>query len=246
MSKLKTIIRYECVTSFKYIWIFYGIQYAIVLLLTLIIGFAIGADPGGIRMSSLEMNTLIYVGILGLLGFHEDFKMLIQNGFTRRYIFIATITMFCFISGIMAFVDTLVGNILAGRVLSRFNNGYSSLYGSIYGNDNIFMNWLWLFLLYVAVCCLLYLAVLVINQAGKVGSICIGAALCGVVILILALFSYVFTQETEERILEFLMKAMGFMPDGTVNYLCPVLTLLILIAGFGLGAYAVVRRIQLK
>lgn len=28
MNKLKSIIQYECMTSFKYIWIFYAIQYA--------------------------------------------------------------------------------------------------------------------------------------------------------------------------------------------------------------------------
>ena len=38
MNKLKSIIQYECMTSFKYIWIFYAIQYAIVGLITLIIG----------------------------------------------------------------------------------------------------------------------------------------------------------------------------------------------------------------
>ena len=30
MKKLGTVIRYECVTSFKYIWIFYAIEYAVV------------------------------------------------------------------------------------------------------------------------------------------------------------------------------------------------------------------------
>ena len=37
MNKLKAVIQFECMTSFKYIWIFYGIQYAVVLLATLIV-----------------------------------------------------------------------------------------------------------------------------------------------------------------------------------------------------------------
>ena len=38
----------------------------------------------------LEINTLFFVSILGALGFKEDFKTLIQNGFTRKYIFKAS------------------------------------------------------------------------------------------------------------------------------------------------------------
>ena len=87
MNKLKAVIQFECMTSFKYIWIFYGIQYAVVLLATLIVRVSVD-NAEYIGVSGLETNTFIYVGILGMLGYSEDFKMLIQNGFTRRYIFI--------------------------------------------------------------------------------------------------------------------------------------------------------------
>ena len=158
MKNLKSIIQYECMTSFKYIWIFYAIQYAIVGLITITIGLIMGTFKD-VGTNCLELNTLVYISILGVLGFKEDFKMLIQNGFTRKYIYIATIAMFCFISGTMAFVDTVVGN-----MMRLINSNYSSLYGGLYGYDNLFMNWLWLFLLYVVLCSLLYLIILVINR----------------------------------------------------------------------------------
>lgn len=101
MNKLKTIIQYECATSFKYIWLFYAIQYTIVTLISIIIGISVGTFEN-VGTNCLEINSLIYVGILGVLGFKEDFRMLLQNGFTRKYIFIATFSLFCFISGIMA------------------------------------------------------------------------------------------------------------------------------------------------
>lgn len=111
MNKLKSIIQYECMTSFKYIWIFYAIQYAIVGLITLIIGIVSGSFEN-VGTNCLEINTLFFVSILGALGFKEDFKTLIQNGFTRKYIFIAALSLFSFMSGIMAFIDTVVGNFL--------------------------------------------------------------------------------------------------------------------------------------
>lgn len=165
MKKLKSIILYECMTSFKYIWIFYTLQYALLVLITLLIATILG-NFDNIGTNGLEMNTMIYVGILGLLGFKEDFKMLIQNGFNRKYIFIATFSMFCFISGTMALVDTLIGN-----MLHHLNNNYSSVFGGLYGYENILMNWLWLFLVYVSVCCLLYVFILGLNKAGKIKSL---------------------------------------------------------------------------
>lgn len=86
MKTLKSIIQYECMTSFKYIWIFYAIQYAIVGLITITIGLVMGTFED-VGTNCLELNTLVYISILGVLGFKEDFKMLIQNGFTRKYIY---------------------------------------------------------------------------------------------------------------------------------------------------------------
>ena len=54
-------------TSFKYIWMFYAIEYAIVLLIYIMVA-AITGDPENAGTNCLEMNTFIYVGILGALG----------------------------------------------------------------------------------------------------------------------------------------------------------------------------------
>ncbi len=240
MKNLKSIIRYECVTSLKYLLIFYPIQYGVIAFILLIIGISTG-NFEDIGTNCLEMNSIIYVGILGALGLRQDFKMLIQNGFTRKYIFIATFSMFCFISGFMAVIDTTVGNIL-----NHVYHDYSSVYGSLYGYDNILMNLVWLFLVYVWVCSLLYLVTLIVNKVGKNASIYLGCCLGGIVLLIIALFRYVFSIEVVSNILDFLTKAMGFMTDGTINYLFPVLTLLLLIVILESGSYAVIRRTELR
>ena len=240
MKKLKAVIQYECMTSFKYIWLFYAIQYAIVTLIMLIIGISTGTFED-IGTNVLEINSLMYVGLLGALGFSQDFKMLLQNGFTRKIIFIGTLSMFFFVCGTMAFIDTIVGNLI-----HYFNHDYSSLYSSIYGYDNIFMNWLWLFLAYVFICCLLYLAVLALNKAGKMVFIASGVILGGGVLVVIALFRYVFSAELVSKIADFFTRAMGFMGDGTVNYFFPAVTLILIISALSFGAYAVIRSTELR
>lgn len=64
-------------TSFKYIWIFYAIEYAVVAAV-FVLSYITNGSSGKIGTNGLEFNSFIYVGILGILGFKEDFKMLIQ------------------------------------------------------------------------------------------------------------------------------------------------------------------------
>ena len=66
-------------------------------------------------------------------------------------------------------------------------------------------------------CSLFYLAVLVINRVGKTVSLLIGVGVCSIILLVIALFQFVFSDELVRNIGEFMMKAMGFMSDGTTN-----------------------------
>lgn len=240
MKDLKSIIQYECVTSFKYIWFFYAIQFAMIGFICLLLGLIMG-NFENVAVNGLEFDSLVYVCILGVLGYNEDFKMLIQNGFTRKYIFIATLSMFCFISGTMAIVDTA-----AGQFLHHFYSNYSSLYGALYGYGNPFMNWLWLFLLYIVISCLMYFISLSMNKLGKNLSIYLIVILGGILLLVFALFRFVLTGEMIQKILMFLIGAMGFMADGTINLINPAFTLLILSSFFAIASYAVIRHTEVK
>lgn len=240
MNKLKSAILYECATKVKAMCLFYVIQYVIVALIFAIIAICVG-DTENIGTNVLEASTIAFVSIVGVLGYKEDFKALIQNGFTRKYIFLSTIGMFIFMAGTMALVDTIIGN-----VLHYFMNNYFTLFGSLYGYGNIFANWLWLTVLYLTFCSSFYLAVLIINKVGKVMSLYLGVALGGIVLLVIALFRYVLSSEIVSNVTEFLMKTMGFMSDGTVNYIFPIITLLIIGIVLGVSSYAVIRRTELK
>ena len=91
MKKMRILIRYECELSWKYIWIFY---LAIAIVFPTVYGllYLLTHETG--RINCLEMNTMIFVGIVGMMQINEDFRMLMQNGFTRAYIFSATAAQF--------------------------------------------------------------------------------------------------------------------------------------------------------
>lgn len=239
MNKLKSAVMYECSTKIKAIGLFYLIEYLIVALIFAIVAICTnGKDTGS---NILEISTVIFVSVIGVLGYKEDFKALIQNGYTRKYIFTATVCMFIFMCASMALIDTVIGN-----TIHYFNNNYFTLYGILYGYDNPFLNWLWLTVFYLSFCSLFYLAVLIINKVGKRVSLFISIVLGGVIVIIIALFRFVFSSETVHNIAEFSMKAMGFMTDGTKNVLFPVISFLIAGVALEIASYTIIRRTELK
>ena len=239
MSKLKSAILYEYSTKIKAMVLFYLIQYLIVALIFSIVAISVGGEEIG--SNALEFSSVIFISVIGVLGYKEDFKALIQNGYTRKYIFGATICMFTLLAGTMALIDTIIGN-----SIHYFNDNYFTLFGSLYGYGNVFLNWLWLTVLYLMFCSLFYLAVLVINRVGKMVSLFIGVGLSCVILLVTSLFRFVFSQEFVSAAAESVMKAMGFMSNGTTNLFFPILSFLVIGAVFGIGSYAVIRRTELK
>ena len=140
MKKLLTVIRYECETSFKYIWVFYLALAWIIPAVSGII-FLLASEVGNVNC--LELNSIIFVSIVGILQMKEDFRMLMQNGFTRTYIFLGTMAQFVFISVLMSLVDTLLGTAL--RVLLSGYCNYQTIFGSLYGYGHpAVLGWLWL------------------------------------------------------------------------------------------------------
>ncbi len=233
MNKLASIIKYECITSSKYIGIFYAIQYAVILLIGIVLTSS--------NVGALEVNTLVYVGILGVLGFKEDFKMLMQHGFTRKYIYIGALSLFAYVSAILAFIDTVAGNILHLTI-----DRYNSLYGSIYGYDNVIFNFLWLFMLYMLVCSIAYLVVLAINNLGKTKSLYLGVVIVFAIIFIVTLFKSTLLSEFALNLSVFFTRAFGFMANGSINYLLPIITLFISTVIFSIGSYLIIKKTELK
>lgn len=73
-----------------------------------------------------------------------------------------------------------------------------------------------------------------------------GVILGGGVLVVIALFRYVFSAELVSKIADFFTRAMGFMGDGTVNYFFPAVTLILIISALSCGAYAVIRSTELR
>ncbi len=245
MKKMRILIRYECELSWKYIWIFY---LAIAIVFPTVYGllYLLTHETG--RINCLEMNTMIFVGIVGMMQINEDFRMLMQNGFTRAYIFSATAAQFAFISGLMSLIDTAAGMVLRGLLsgLLDYETIFESLYG--YGHPAV-LRWLWLFLVYLLISSLGFFFALVINRVPKKLSVFAVTILAALFLLgIPFLFAAVSApwKAVGHSILSFAVRCFGFMDDGTVRLTNPIFLLLLCIGILSAGSYLIIRRTELS
>lgn len=241
MKKLKTVISYECMTSMKYAFFFYPILY-IVIAASYGIHYILTGTLGG-SMNCLELNTMIFIGILGILQLTEDFKMLMQNGFTRTYFFLGTLSMFTFISVLMSLIDTITANIL-----HRLTGTYNTFFGSLYGDGQpALLSWLWLFLVYMAVLSLTFFFALAIKNLSKKAAV-IAGVIFGTILLaaLSSLFGPASQDDLRNQILEFAVKSFGFMEDGSIRLRYPLALLGLSAGALSVCSYFIMRKTELK
>lgn len=242
MKKLKTVIQYECITSLKYICIYY-LAISAVIAGYFVISHLLKVEFWNMH---LEINTMILVGITGILQMQEDFRMLLQNGFTRTCIFLAAIAQFAFIAGMLSLVDTTAG--IALRWL--LSGSYDTIFGSLYGYHHpIVYGWLWLFLVYLLVSSLGFFFTLAFRLMTKTLSVFAGTIFVSLLVLgVPSLFIAVSApwETIGHHILSFAARRFGFMADGTVQLANPLFLLLLCIGILSAGSYLIIRRTELS
>ncbi len=238
MARLKSAVLYNLSTKLKAVGIFYIIQYSVFSLICVII--ALCTEVSSIRSNTPEVSTAVFISIMSVLSFKADFKALLQNGYTRRYIFLSTELMFAALALLMAVIDTAIG-----LVLRLIFPGYFTFFSFLYGGGAV-QSILWHAVVYLMFCNIFYLAVLIQNKVGKMTSLLIGVGLVGGLLVIAALFRYVLPAQFVGGAVRFALRAMGFMGDGTKVLLFPILTFLGAGAVLGSLSFAMIRRAELR
>lgn len=239
---MKALIKYQCWTTIKPLLAFYAILYGIVILGYILAFFMTGGllkSP----FSGIEFSCFIYLGITGALGFNEDFKMAIQNGFTRKQIIIATLCMFLFVTCIMSFVDTF-----GALCIQEFSPLYRSLFQQVYYVEHsIFTQWLGLFLVYFTIIICSYLLNLICNKLGKKVFyfllISVGLFVCALLPMIITLC---LPQNTINEIAETLGILLGYQQNGTIELLNPLLLISSIITIITGLSYLTIKKTELN
>ena len=117
---IKVAIKYQINEYIKSIKIFYLVVVLVIALFGVLIKFSSSSNFAGI--GGIEGSATIFLFILGLNSFKETFLLMLQNGTTRKSMFIGRLITILATSTFMAIVDRFIVNIggLLNNVSERF------------------------------------------------------------------------------------------------------------------------------
>ncbi|MDL2206757.1 hypothetical protein LJC33_07615 [Eubacteriales bacterium OttesenSCG-928-N13] len=146
--------------------------------------------------STVDMATTIFLFVVGLCTFKENFGMLLQNGFSRRSILVGRVLSFGAIAGLMTIIDlllTLLFNMI-GNAVGNFS--VTTTFEVIYGSGGFgwqLLGVLCTFLLYLAVLLVGYCISLMFYRLGKLGKVLVGAGVPALVGIVGPILDLIFT-----------------------------------------------------
>lgn len=194
---IKSSYKYQMYDSIKAFIVFY----ATVLIVTILIGslaVPMIQNNGNVvtHLNGMEITTIIFIFIVGLCSFKENFKMLTQNSVSRKSIFLGhKLTAISLAFG-AAVIDKILSVIITLISKNIKQIDYSSLFALLYGQDNYLNSFLFSFLAYLAVISIGYTITILFYRMNKVGKILVGAGVPVLFFQVLPIVDGVFLNNT--------------------------------------------------
>lgn len=213
--KLKPTLKY----SLKYMSLSMGIFYSITTLMTLagIILFKMNfSDEVHSFNSGGSFSVSILTGIWGMLMFTTYLKTFLQNGISRKTIFLSNsiiLVVMCFACSALDFILNQLYVALGNPSLSIYEMLYSGQGFDAVGVltfADFPMAWLWSSILFLVITFFGALTAIVFYRLPKIWKILVGSILGALIFIILPIWSALTNTNTLGAILNILMKLFGF------------------------------------
>lgn len=224
---------------FKYIFIQDLRGYAIfacvlLVVMHLFLSICLFTDSSG-GLGGMESSTIIFISIIGIATYKENFKMSVQNGVSRKSFYVGNI-LSCFAVAFMAacgdLLYVLLGRFYSGNIENfQFNCLYEQLYADG-GMTNSMIPKVLMFYLSIYMM-LIFIGVFIgalLNRLSKVLKIAIPVGLYLLVVLI----GFIDTVMLDSLILSKLADVFLWFSKDSMNlvYVCPVIAVLFAAGGF--------------
>ncbi|MDD2483911.1 MAG: hypothetical protein PHQ50_02605 [Eubacteriales bacterium] len=200
---LKTAVKYRLLDSAKSIGLFYIILLALTVFIAgSAITFSTDTSSVVINVGGFEFATTIFVFVLAIASFRESFRMMLQNGLSRKSICLSLLISTGLISAVMSlladFFNILGKLVSAGQPNLVFGGVMEHLYSARYLGEGhaaqIFAeSFLFFFCLFAAVMTGGYFVSILFYRLNKGGKIAVAVAVPSFFIFILPIFDAVVT-----------------------------------------------------
>lgn len=154
------------------------------------------SSPGRVQMNGFDSATVIFLFVVGLCSFKDNFGMLMQNSVTRKTIFLGRLATTVGIAFGMAVADKIfqiICNLLFSRNgITFYENMYEQFYAPKLGYMSSFgiivESFLLSFFLYLSLSMVGYMITIIFYRLGKGGKIAVGVGVpvtCSVILPLL-------------------------------------------------------------
>lgn len=241
---MSSAVKYQLAQVKKPILYFYAIVFAQLLLLTVFAAKS-SLTVEGTVINGNDFATMIFIFVLGLNSFKENFFMFMQNSRSRKTLFLSYLASLAPVCGVMAVIDNCLG--IAGDKLGLFKTLYLSAFRDFAGSMllTLLIGILWSFCIYLFWALSGYLITNFYYRAGKGLKILVSVGVPGFLFVGLPLIDTHLTNGVIGKFLsDFLLLATGITHGRNPFY--PILFALLFGAVFAACSYLLARRSIVK
>lgn len=211
--------KYQLVDHKKSVIIYYFVLLSLMLLIITSFAVAVVQEDGtisGSAINGMDMATGIFLFVTGLCSFKEPFGMLIQNGISRKRIYLGRLYATITLAFGMAIIDTVILLIFKSMAnISKYTLYCSSLYEQLYRIHTNELSsvrlhvegFIFDFLFYITCISLGYLITNVFYRVNATGKVLLGA---GVPVLLFVIYPIIDGTILNGRISMAIVKGFDF------------------------------------
>lgn len=241
--KLKSAFKYQLYEFKKPMQIYYLVIYLLFIFFGISTLSSINNGFGG-----MEYASIVFIFICGLNSFKDDFKMFLQNGLSRKTLFISFTYSMVLVSVIMALIDSINGAIASA--IFRYDSMYMQLYQLRYtGMGNGFLKLseglLWYIFAYAMVGMVGFFITVLYYRMNKGLKLLVSIGVPSLIFVVLPMYDSYFTKGAIFRSIgSFFSFAWGYK-NGYNPYFSMVTCTLISVL-FGTLSYLLIKNAQVK
>lgn len=239
--KIKNVISYNLNDDKRAIIIYYVVIAAVIALMGT--GIAV-ADESSYSIAGLEMSSAIFLFVVGLNSFKENFLFFSFNGISRKTQFSGFIVSSSFIAVIMAFIDNVYANIFM-RIANYtpFFDYFFNLNKNELSLSRVAFGFIWSISVYLFAIITGYFITILYYRMSKMWKIIVSVGVPVVILTILPMLDSILTGGV-------VFGAIGRFFNMTIgyryNYLTSTVSYLCFAAVLGVVSYLLMKRAALK
>jgi hypothetical protein len=244
--RMKYALKYQINEYKKPVITFYIVIYSIYILMTLSNLTRKNPDDYS-NVGGMEMASMIFLFVAGLNCFKQNFRMLMQNGISRRSVFTSNVLGILPVAGLMALVDS-INRIIFGQ-LAGYQSFFQMLYPGWHGGQMSFLQitlegFVWMFFMYCMAAMAGYFITTLYYRMNKPVKLAVSI---GVPVMLFVVLPYIDNVLSGlhifKGIYQFTSWAFGFNTD---NPYMAVATCTVIFVVFGVLSWLLVRRAPIK